>query len=118
MTQKTDELINLLLEHKDSPVASQIADMLGLQLVHRNGSTYIRRIPVRLTGYALDSALKFAQINHKNRGKSGVVILPSGVIQNKVAFDSAREMAHIRVKREETEKERIIALMKHNDKTV
>jgi hypothetical protein len=118
MTQKTDELINLLLEHKDSPVASQIADMLGLQLVHRNGSTYVRRIPARLTGYALDSALKFAQINHKNRGKSGVVILPSGVIQNRVAFDSAREMAHIRVKREETEKERIIALMKHNDKTV
>lgn len=103
----TEHVIDLLVENKDSPIANKVANMAGLQVVDRNGKIYVRRIPKRLTGKALDSAIAFGDINHNNRNTSGVVILPNGNLQNKTAFISAREMKGTKFVKEKTEKEKI-----------
>lgn len=105
------KIINLLAENKYSPIASKIAPIIGLQTVNRNGKVYLRRKPERLTGKALESALAFGQINHNNRGKSGVILLPNGDQQNKVAFDSSREFKGTVFKKTLTEREKIEKLL-------
>jgi len=86
------KIIELLTENINSDLAKKIANKIGLQVVHRGNTTYLRRKPKRLTGKALNSAIAFAKINHKNRGKEGVVLLPNGEMQNIVAYISAKEM--------------------------
>lgn len=89
---KKMKITDLLVSDMQSPNANKIASLIGLQVVNRNGKPYVRRIPERLTGKALDSAIKFGEINHNNRGRSGNILLPDGAEQNVVAFESARQM--------------------------
>lgn len=110
MTSEKKKIIRLLVENKNSPIANDIANMVGLQTVNRNGKVYIRKIPERLTGKALNSAIAFGEINHNNRGKSGVVILPDGE-QNKVAFISSKEFKGMKFKKPLTEYEKVEKLL-------
>ncbi len=111
MEKKTTDLINLIVENKESPIANKVANMIGLQVVDRNGKVYVRKIPERLTGKALNSAIKFGEINHNNKGKTGVILLPNGAEQNKVAFQSAKEFTGNKFVKPLTEKEKIEALL-------
>jgi hypothetical protein len=110
--EEVEKEISLLTDKDISPdVKPIIAKNIGLQLVNRNGKIYYRRPPERLTGHALESALKFAEINHANRGKSGNIILKDGKVQNKVAFVSSKEMKGLRFAKPLTEEEKIKALV-------
>ncbi len=108
----TNETVDYLINNLDSPVANRIAKQIGLQVVVRDGHSYVRRIPERLTGKALNSALAFGELNHNNRGMHGNVLKADNTIQNKTAIISAKEFKGSKFKNTVSEKDRINALLK------
>lgn len=112
---KMKRIIDLLLENPYSPIANRIASTIGLQVVMRQGKPYVRRIPERLTGKALDSAAEFGYLNHKNRGKEGQILLPNHIEQNTVAFESSQEMKGTKFKIKPTEREKIEQLLEEEN---
>jgi len=105
--------VDLILSLKDKipELANIVAKESGLQVVNRKSGAYVRRIPPRLTGKALNSATKFGEINHNNRGKKGVIIKPDKTEQNLVAFKSAEEFKGMKFTKPLTEKEKIQKLL-------
>ncbi len=68
---RSEEIAEYLYEHIEDDGINEIAKELGLERVKRGKKFYYRRIPRRLTGKSLDSALTFGAVNKALGGKYG-----------------------------------------------
>lgn len=91
LTLTMSDFIKAYKENPYSETTKLLAKAVGYEVVIRQGKPYIRKIPNRFVGGAVESAYWFGKINHENRNGKGNVIKPSGIIQNAVAVKSAQE---------------------------
>ena len=94
---RSEDIAEYLYEHIADEGIESLAKELGLQRVKRGNTYYYRRIPERLTGKALESAVAFGAINKAVGGKyNGKKIQYNGHLINYEIYVAAKALENKR----------------------
>lgn len=107
----SEKLAEFIWQNIDEPYIESFLKGLGLQKVNRNGKVYIRKIPERLTGKGLESALVFGLISKENGGIYGKTRYKGEIINLSVA-DTAKAFKGKRFAEPTTEGDKAISKIK------